>query len=258
MHVFERGFKMRLRKYALFLVILMMIFAGFSGCDKKPKKPGPGEFTVVSSYVQETGEHLNINAEYPMLKGFPGAAELNAEIKSKVDTAADEVRGAAKDLVGREGFSATLNSSYQYFFNEDLVSLWILWDNYTGGAHGLYWIDSYTFNTDTGQIYSFPELFQEGMGGVEYITAQILDEVKDNQNKYFDTAVKTIEDYKGDYQFLINGDELVVYFPLYDIAPYVAGIQHFDFSSEELEGMLRPEITLAMMGQESQEIPLLH
>ncbi len=54
-----------------------------------------------------------------------------------------------------------------------------------------------------------------------------------------------------------NGDELVVYFPLYEIAPYVAGIQSFDFSSENLAGLLKPEIIEAMNGQEEQTILFL-
>ena len=237
---------MKVHKWLLALTIIVIGAVGFWGCGINP---GSGTFSVESSYIQESGEHLNINAEYPILKGFPGADQLNAQIKEKVEAAAAEVRDASLALENREGFSATLNSSYQYFHNKDIASLWISWDNSTGGAHGLYWLDSYNFNTDTGDFYTFPELFQDGSGGVEYVTNRMLDEISES-DYYFKTATNTVTDYNGNYSFLINGEQLVVYFQLYDIAPYVAGMPSFSFSADELKTFLKPEIADAMQGQE--------
>lgn len=64
-------------------------------------------------------------------------------------------------------------------------------------------------------------------------------------------------DYDGNYSFLINGDELIVYFQLYEIAPYVAGMQSFSFSENELESFLKPEIANAMEGQDPVDIQFL-
>ncbi len=240
---------MKLHRWLLVLMIILIGVAGLLGCDGNQSGSNTGTFSVESSYIQESGEHLSINAEYPILKGFPGADQLNAEIKEKAETAAAEVRNAALDLEGREGFSASLNSSYQYFHNKDIASLWMSWDNYTGGAHGLYWLDSYTFNTNTGQIYTFPELFQEDSDSMEYVNEKILSEIAEG-DYYFESAADTVAGYNGNYDFLINGENLIVYFSLYDIAPYVAGMQSFSFSVDELGSTLKPEIFAAMEGQD--------
>lgn len=75
-------------------------------------------------------------------------------------------------------FKATLNSDYQYSYNNDIASLWIYMDNFTGGAHGMYWLDSYTFNIDNGEIYSFKDLFIENSSGVSLVEGRILKEVE--------------------------------------------------------------------------------
>ncbi len=244
------------KRFMLLLITLILTFSLVVACTDKADYKGAGTFTVESAYIREEADHLMINAEYPVLKGFPGSEKLNIEIEEKVEKYADEVRSAAIELEGREGFIASLNSSYQYFYNKNLASLWINFDNYTGGAHGLYWMDSYTINTETGQVYTFPQVFAEGKG-VDYITEQILKEVEKSNMNYFESAKETIINYDGNYNFLINGDIITVYFPLYDIAPYVAGIQSFDFPSGELEGLLRAEILEAIRGQEVQHIPFL-
>lgn len=245
---------MKSHKILFFIIILLFVTGGLWGCKSNISLPKENTFSVESSYLQESGEHLSINAEYPVLKGFPGADVLNSEIKGKVLAAAEEVGNAADEMENRDGFSATLNSSYGYFNNDDLSSLWMLWDNYTGGAHGLYWIDSYNLNTSTGDIYFFPDIFQDAEMGIEYITARILKEVQDPEKGFFDSASETVKNYHGNYNFIINGDQLIVYFPLYDIAPYVAGIQHFDFTARELESMLKPEISQTMLDQPVQNI----
>ncbi len=239
------------------LVVVVLVGTSFWGCGGSQSGSGTGTFSVESAYIQESGEHLAINAEYPVLKGFPGAESLNSEIAGKAETSAEEVRNAARDLQGRQGFSASLNSNYQYFHNKDLASIWISWDNYTGGAHGNYWIDSYTLNTDTGKIYTFPELFQEGSGGLEYVTNRIMEDLSDPEKGYFDTAAETVTGYEGKYPFLINGDNVVVYFQLYEIMPYVAGMPSFSFTSDELKTFLKPEIFDAIQGQESVPIRFL-
>ncbi|HAF59609.1 MAG TPA: hypothetical protein DCK81_00475 [Clostridiales bacterium UBA9856] len=242
---------MTLRKWPLIWAIMMIsiVIAGCSSCSGRMPGSKAGAFSIESSYIQESGEHLSINAEYPVLKGFPGADQLNAEIREKVEAAATEVRNAALELEGREGFVASLNSNYQYFHNKNLASLWMNWDNYTGGAHGLYWMDSYTFNTDTDEIYTFPGLFLEGADGAEYVTNKILEEITGG-DYYFETAADKVIGYENDYPFFINGEELIVYFQLYELAPYVAGMQSFSFSVDELESFLKPEIAIAMEGKD--------
>lgn len=244
---------MKLHKNALPIAAIIILSLSLFACGGNV---GKNSFSIESAHINEEGEQLRIDAEYPVLKGLPSADEINSTIKGNIDDAAKDVREAAADLKGRPDFTASLGVSYQYFFNEDIISLCLNYDNYLGGAHGLYWMDCYTINVGSGQIYEFEDLFLEEEG-VEYITERILREVEADKDLYFDTAQDTILDYEGDYKFLINGNILQIYFPLYDIAPYAAGIRSFSFTEEELQGFLRPEILVAMAGQESSKLTMM-
>jgi hypothetical protein len=244
---------MRFHARFMVLFLVLLIIFGFNACSGGTFMQKSNSFKVKPAYIQKSEKHLSIDAQYPILKGFTKAAELNAIIEDRLSAAVSEAESAAEGLEGREGFSASLNSNYQFFTNDQIVSLWINYDNFLGGAHGLYWIDSYTFNFDSGQIYNFPDLFL-GNEGIDYATGIILQQIDSEKSNYFDDANETVLGYEGKYNFLINGNELVAYFPLYDIAPYVAGIQYFTFTSDELQGLLKPEIINAMEGQMRQDI----
>lgn len=244
---------MKLHKVTLCIITVIFLSTSLWGCAGNGYGPSKNSFSIESAHINEEDEHLEINVEYPVMKGFPSAEGLNSEIKEKIDAAIKEVRDAAKELEGREGFSAFLNSHYQYFHNDDIVSLWINFDNYLGGAHGMYWIDSYAFNIKSGEQYRFPDLFIS-QDGVEYVTEKILQKIKNQNSTYFDTAKETVLGYDENFNFIILGDSIEVYFPLYEIAPYVAGIQNFSFSRDELQGLLKPEIYDAMSG-EPMEMP---
>ncbi len=236
-------------KKLIFPLLCITIAAGLCGaCSSKDK------FTVEPIHIQEKTDYVNIKIKLPLIFGFSKADELNQIIAKKTEESIKEIReaGLAMQEQGSE-FAAVLHSEYNYFHNDDIVSLWISWDNYTGGAHGLYWVDSYTFNTESGKIYDFPSLFSEESEGVEQVTAEMLDEIK--SDVYFSTAAETIKNYQGQYNFLINGDKLIVYFPLYEIAPYAAGIRSFEFDQKELGDLLKPEISRAMEGQNAVTLP---
>lgn len=59
---------------------------------------------------------------------------------------------------------------------------------------------------------------------------------------------ESVKNYKNEFEFYINGDQLVVFFSLYDITAYAGGIQYFDMDAEELKELLKPEIYEAMKG----------
>lgn len=243
------------------LLIILCVTTVFAGCggseDNEGTKTG-SNFTIKPVIIEEDEEYLTVDIRMPQLSGFPGADLINEMIFENTEAALAEVKEAAEALAGNDrGIGASLNSDYDYFNNGDIVSLWIYSDNYTGGAHGMYWLDSYTFNTSNGELYSFRDLFIDNSGGAQFVENEILNRIKDPEKGYFDTAAETIASYGGDFKFLINGDRIIVYFPLYDISPYVAGIEDFAFSLEELESFLKPEIAEAMRGQEPVEIMLL-
>jgi len=227
-------------------VILLVVPAVLGGCANK-EMPVSTSFAIQGSTTKESSENLELNLNVPVLSGFDLAETINGLIDESTKKARKEVEDAAKFL-GEDGstMKAGLTVGYLYSKSENIVSLWVLYANYTGGAHGLYWVEPYTFNTTTNEIYRFSDLFQEGSASAAYVTEKILKRIQENPDLYFDSAEETVKKYHEDYTYFVNGNQVVVIFSLYEIAPYAGGIQFFTFTAEELKDLLKPDLYNAM------------
>lgn len=223
----------------LAFAVIIVLSSGCSG----PSKPVSSSFSIESKAIQKSGPNLEINLSIPVLSGFDAAGTLNAEIQKRIDAAQKDTEEAAAVLERTPTETkAGLTSAYLYSRSENLVSLWIMLQNYSGGAHGLYWVEPYTFNPATGEIYHFSDLFRDGRASAALVTERIIKEIGNDPGRYFPSAIEGAKRYGDDLPYYINGNRLVVFFPLYEIAPYAAGISFFDFDAEELKSILKPEI----------------
>lgn len=228
-----------------FAVIILLS----AGCVNQ-SRPVSSSFVIEGKATQKSGPYLEINLNVPVLSGFDAAQAVNERIQKNVAAAEKDTEEAAAILARTpSGVKAGLTSGYLYSKSGNLVSLWLMMQNYSGGAHGLYWIDPYTFNTGTNEIYRFPDLFREGYASAALITERIIKKIEDNPDRYFPSAIEGVKKYDNNLPFYINGNKLVVFFPLYEMAPYAAGISFFDFDSEELKDILKPEIYNSMKAE---------
>lgn len=224
------------------VVVLLLLQTVLVGCAAN-EPPVSTSFVVEDNQEKTSSDHLELNLNIPVLSGFDAAETINELISKNIAAARKEVEDAARFL-GEDGSSikAGLTVGYLYSKSGDVVSLWLMYANYTGGAHGLYWIEPYTFNTSTNEIYRFGDLFQEGSASGALVTERVLDKIRQNPDLYFTSAEETVKKYNNDFSFFINGNQVVVFFSLYELAPYAGGIQFFAFTAEELKDILKPEI----------------
>lgn len=241
------------------LAAFLLIALTLSACNESATSAEPIAVAIESGETRQSGSHLDIAVTTPVLSGFPGAQELNARIRTSLDAAVREVEDAANELAatGSDDRIATLSGSFDCacFPEDDLYSLWITREDYRGGAHGSHRIESYTFSAVTGAVYTFEELFTPDSGGPAAVEAALLAAV--GGPDFFPDAVETVEACGRNYAFLINGDQIVVYFPLYDVAPYAAGITGFALPAADLEKWLKPEIAEALRGRTPVDLPIL-
>lgn len=256
---------MKKLKTILILVLLLALVGGFAACGGTPPvidggddidEEFPDEFHIEAlSLEDELEDFYIINASYPQIKGFPGSDDLSKTIEESIYSSIQYIFDDVEEYKA-DGEVPYLGSSFYsdfgYFENENLVSLWVSSDLYMGGAHGMYWIDTYTFNSQNGTLYKFLDLFAHECS-VVHILDTIFDDLESNADYYFDNAAETVWAYDYDFRYYIDGDILTIYFPLYDIAPYASGIISYDFTCYELEEGLEPEIFKAMRGQEPTE-----
>lgn len=134
-----------------------------------------------------------------------------------------------------------LGSEYQLVSqNEQVLSFYIDYYQYTGGAHGLTDRRAYNIDLAKGEILSLKDLFQGSYDYKKVINEQIAREIKADPDGYFsgDMGFQGISDQQGFY--LADGN-LVVYFGQYEIAPYAAGMPEFKIPLQDLKDGLRAE-----------------
>jgi len=236
-----------MKKMMIVLLALILCFSQFSVAATNDNH------SVVSKSIQISEDFLDIDVMVPHFEGFSSSDTINKKIKDLVVDSIGDARITAKYMEelnkdnvekGHDSWvsKVVLDIGYDYFLNKDILSIQLNIYSYTGGAHGNYFVIPVTVNTKTGEFYEFKDLFKDSKKSIETIENRLIQTMDKNPENYFAEYKETVKDKKGDFCFYIDGNKLVVYFDLYDIAPYVAGMHHFIFEANELKGILKDEI----------------
>lgn len=210
------------------------------------------DFKVSHTIIESKDDVKNINVVLPIFEGFNGAEEVNRRIESIASDAIEDANLNAeymsdykKELIEKgepvDFAAVSLEMVYDYLQAGEILSVQLSIYSYSGGAHGISHIVSITSNTETGEIYEFKNLFKDNIDYDSIISNYIIDEIENNPDLYYEDYMKSLP-LDGNYNYYIDGDKLVVYFGLYDIAPYAAGLRHFTIDSSEIKDILKKEI----------------
>lgn len=122
----------------------------------------------------------------------------------------------------------------------------------TGGAHGMH--DDITYNIDlkTGKLIELNDLFKENVDYKKTIDSKIKEQIKalneDEKNFLIKSGQKEEDFYpvydgfagiKEDQSYYLTDGKLGVYFGLYEIAPYAAGVPTFEIPFEDLKEYIK-------------------
>jgi len=116
------------------------------------------------------------------------------------------------------------------------ISIEMYW--FSGGAHGMTVLKSVTFDVATGRIYRLQDLFKENSDYVKRLTDIIKRQIQERD-------VPVIVDFTSiepDQDFYIENATLVIYFQLYELAPYAYGFPTFKIPTQEIEDILRKDL----------------
>lgn len=132
----------------------------------------------------------------------------------------------------------TLKVTYQVTFNQKGILSFILsYQQYTGGAHGLERLNAYNIHLHDGSSIALSDCFQDGAHYQQLIQQEIIRQIKKNPTVYFPDAEQKVLDTK-DFQFYIDDTGFIIYFPLYELAPYASGIRTFSIPFSYCQDML--------------------
>ena len=126
--------------------------------------------------------------------------------------------------------------------SNNMLSIVVTYYKYSGGAHGEYNNVAYNVYMKNGQFLSLSDLFKKDTDYKGIINNEIRKQVenlvkqdKDNLGIYQFTSIK------DDQKFYIQDDNIVVFFDLYEIAPYAAGIPEFRINKDIFNHILKDE-----------------
>ncbi len=118
----------------------------------------------------------------------------------------------------------TVDGSFEIKNNQrGILSLSLIGLADFGGAHPMTKVASLTMDTANGENYALYQLFQQGSRYMEIINAEISRQIEQRQIPLLDgfAGISQNQDY------YVSDSVLVVYYQLYELAPYAAGFPYF-------------------------------
>ncbi|SCH98436.1 MULTISPECIES: DUF3298 domain-containing protein [unclassified Romboutsia] len=126
--------------------------------------------------------------------------------------------------------------------SNNMLSIVVTYYKYSGGAHGDYNNIAYNVYMKNGQLLNLNDLFKKDTDYKGIINNEIRNQIenlvkqdKDNLGIYQFTSIK------DNQKFYIQDDNIVVFFDLYEIAPYAAGIPEFRINKDIFNHILKDE-----------------
>ena len=207
-------------------------------------------FTIEMKKINEETEFFKSEISYPKLKiknKYLDEKDINVDIIKNINKEIYNYMTSFNNKIKEESngykkqyediFSKVKNqyfkyqyeaySDYQVTYNKNnLISIPIQLYEFTGGAHGMSYLKTFNYNLLTGKEIKLKDVFKEDVNYKEIVNNYIKEEISKNKDIYFsgEEGFKGISD---NQDFYIDNDGIVVYFGLYDIAPYYVGIPKF-------------------------------
>ncbi len=239
-----------MKKVISLMLAILLCFTGFTTLEGAATG---SSVKVEARKIERQEDSLDIRIIYPFLDGFKAASQLNDSIQKRnisaigaikeAQTFIDDLKATQK-AAGEQvtTMKAAVESYFDYNFSGSILSILINSYDYYGGAHGSSYMDSYSVNTKTNEIYSFSSLFNSSSNYKKAILDKLNRLIDKNKDLYFEDAKKSVAAKNSNYKFYIDGNKLVIYFDLYELRPYAGGIPVFEMNAGELKGLLKSDI----------------
>jgi len=200
-----------------------------------PGQAEAGKVKVSSRVLKEKSDNMDVDLEIPMVSGLEAA--LQSAINQRFEGDAMELKQSLE--TGLKAYIAECKAEgypirpYQLFIryqqcrlNDKVLSLYVDYYQYTGGAHGITERRAYNIDLKSGELLPLTAMFKPGYDYKAVIEQEIKRQIALNPEVYF----KGEQGFKGlnkEQGYYLDGENLVLYFSQYEIAPYAAGIPEF-------------------------------
>ncbi len=229
----------------LFFLFLRLIFLGIMAStfiytavlvQSQEVKPISQEITITDLVIKEDHEALKVDMVFPLVHGIKNKQveeKINQTIqkdvlnfKEMLQTESEKYLQGAKE----EGWEIRKYEAFAYYIvhyqKDDLLSFSVFYYSYTLGAHGHTLQRAYNFNLVNGEEILLSDILKEKKDYIDIINQEIITQIELNPQEYF-TEWSVFQSISEEQPFYLIEDGIVVYFGLYEIAPYASGIRYF-------------------------------
>lgn len=231
---------------SLLMGIFLLSIITVSGCTQEASAGEQVQPVQISTKeVNEQTDILETDLKIPVISGMKDE-ELQKEVNQEIDQYLMEIETAIKEQAqtfaqeakeqGWEIRPYQVSSDFKLAYNDrGVVSIVLESYEYTGGAHGMTVLKTFNLDLKDGKELALKDVFNEGTDYENIINQEISKEIASHPEDYFDgdMGFNGISDEQG---FYIDQEGIVIYFDLYDIAPYSSGIQKFKLSFDLFDG----------------------
>lgn len=223
------------KNFACVVVLLILAtfvqIAGASSYWERMSQGFSNQVVVYDYGLNFQSPELEVSARVPQLMGagdLMWQAQFNTTLREKLKEFAAELQAIAAYDDQRHPYQGIVD--FEVKLNRGgLLSIAVQTYSYTGGAHGMTTVEYLNLDLTTGQELSFNDLFPSE-AEIERAAQAIDAEIAANPEWFFIDQFSSdlFTEHQG---FYLQDHHVVVCFGLYELAPYVAGIQEFAVSA---------------------------
>lgn len=235
------------RRRVLFMGIVVLLLSVVTAYAKEQNK-NSNDVIITNKNIKQDTSVINEDINFPKInstKYIEGADKINTIIEKDIITWREDLTLLSKQYEKEFKDSKDqlipfeLVTKYDVTYNDNnLLSIPMDYYQFTGGAHGLTTKIGYNFQIETGKKLKLKDLFSDGFDFKTIINKKVREEIAKNPQEYFGDGAD-FKSIKDEQDFYLDKEGLVVYFQLYEIAPYSSGIKEFKIPYADIEKGLK-------------------
>ncbi|WP_147534800.1 DUF3298 and DUF4163 domain-containing protein [Bacillus marasmi] len=186
---------------------------------------------AIVQVLSQINEKRKIQIYYPVILGLTNTTAQDT-INQKIIKTFNRL---LQDRDYHSPYLVELNGWFEIKNNQrGILSLALYVYSYTGGAHGMTTVRTLTFETTTGKNYSLDELFKPNSDYQNVLMNMITDQIKTREIPVISTPIV----FPGNNNYYLADKSLILYYQLYDLAPYYYGITYFPINIYEIQKII--------------------
>ena len=199
---------------------------------------------IVDKIYKSKNNYLDINVVVPQINGIGNKKQedaINDKIIKWTESWINEVKEIADEYFKDKPtplMPYQLYARYKLTNNSDIISFYIDYYQFSGGAHGITNRIAYNIEKSSGIEMQLKDIFKDNYNYKDVINKEISRQISKDPDRYF-TGKDGFNGIGDNQNFYIKNNTVVIYFGLYEIAPYAAGISEFIIPNNLLEGNLK-------------------